>query len=153
MNDMTKLTARIERNLGWIVLSIVLVGCLLVLWPFVSALLWAIVLCFSTWPLYQRLLKWLRGRKTLAAATMTLAMMLVVLAPFLIIGSTLADSVKELAAAARHALETGPPQPPGWPRCQSSANRRANTGRAWPPTPESWRAKYATTSSLRARGC
>jgi len=110
----TRLTERIERNLGWIVLSIVLVGCLLVLWPFVSALLWAVVLCFSTWPLYQRLLKWLRGRRTLAAATMTVAMMLVVLAPFLIIGSTLADSVKELAGAARHALETGPPEPPGW---------------------------------------
>jgi predicted PurR-regulated permease PerM len=114
MNDMTKLTARIERNLGWIVLTIVLVGCLLVLWPFVSALLWAVVLCFSTWPLYQRLLKWLGGRKTWAAAIMTLAMMLVVLMPFIVIGSTLADSVKELSAAARHSLETGPPEPPAW---------------------------------------
>lgn len=111
---MTNLTVRIERNLGWIVLSIVVVGCLLVLLPFVSALLWAVVLCFSTWPLYQRLLKWLHGRKTLAAATMTLAMMLVVLAPFLVIGITLADSVKELAAVARHSLETGPPEPPAW---------------------------------------
>jgi predicted PurR-regulated permease PerM len=110
----SRLTARIERNLGWIVLTIVLVGCLLVLWPFVSALLWAVVLCFSTWPLYQRVLKWLHGRKTLAATTMTLAMLLVVLAPFMIIGTTLADSVKELAAVARHSLETGPPEPPPW---------------------------------------
>ena len=111
---MTTLAKRIEGNLGWIVLSVLLVGCLLVLWPFVSALLWAMVLCFSSWPIYQRLLKLLGGRRTLAAAVMTLAMILVVLLPFVIIRTTLADSVKELTTTARHSLEAGPPAPPAW---------------------------------------
>jgi predicted PurR-regulated permease PerM len=111
---MTRLSQRVERNLGWIVLSVLLVGCLLVLWPFVTALLWAVILCFSTWPIYHRLLKLLGGRRTLAAAAMTLAMILVVLLPFAIIGSTLSDSVKELTAAAHRSLETGPPAPPAW---------------------------------------
>ena len=111
---MTTLAKRIERNLGWIVLSVLLVGCLLVLWPFVSAQLWAVVLCFSTWPIYHRLLKQLGGRRTLAAAVMTLAMILVVLLPFVTVGSTLADSVKQLTGAARHAIEAGPPAPPAW---------------------------------------
>lgn len=111
---MTTLARRIERNLGWIVLAILLFGCLLVLWPFVSALLWAVVLCFSTWPIYQRVLKWLGGRRTLAATVMTLAMIVVILVPFVIIGTTLAGSVKELTALARHSLETGLPAPPAW---------------------------------------
>ena len=111
---MATLAKRIERNLGWIVLAVLLVGCLLVLWPFVSALLWAVVLCFSTWPIYHRVLKLLGGRRTLAATVMTLAMVLVVLVPFVIIGTTLAESVKELTAEARHLLEAGPPAPPGW---------------------------------------
>jgi predicted PurR-regulated permease PerM len=111
---MSRLANRVERDLGWIVLAILFVGCLLVLLPFVSALLWAVVLCFSTWPIYQRLLKLLGGRRTLAAALMTLAMVLVVLLPFMIIGTTLADSVKELTAAARHAISAGPPPPPAW---------------------------------------
>jgi hypothetical protein len=107
---MSTLASRIERNLGWIVLAILLGGCLLVLWPFVSALLWGVVLCYSTWPIYRRLLKLLGGRRTLAAAVMTLAMVLVVLLPFMIIGTTLADSVKELTTAARHSIEAGPPR-------------------------------------------
>jgi len=111
---MTTLARQIERNLGWIVLAILLFGCLLVLWPFVSALLWAVVLCFSTWPIYQRVLRWLGGRRTLAATAMTLAMMVVILVPFMIIGTTLAGSVKELTALARHSLETGLPAPPAW---------------------------------------
>ncbi|HTS52509.1 MAG TPA: AI-2E family transporter [Burkholderiales bacterium] len=111
---MATLAKRIERNLGWIVLAVLLVGCLLVLWPFVSALLWAVVLCFSTWPIYQRVLKLAGGRRTLAATLMTLAMVLVVLVPFVIIGTTLAESVKELTAAARHLFQVGPPPPPGW---------------------------------------
>src|ERR1041384_4001181 len=87
---MTK-PARLEQNLGWIALLLLLAGCLLVLRPFVSALLWAVVLCFSSWPLYQRLLKLLRGRRTWAALLMALAMILVILLPFLVVGVTLAD--------------------------------------------------------------
>jgi predicted PurR-regulated permease PerM len=45
---------------------------------------------------------------------MTLAMILIILLPFLIIGATLADNVKELTAAARHRIELGPPAPPDW---------------------------------------
>ena len=46
-------------------------------------LLWAVVLCISSWPFYQRLLKLLRGRRTLAALLMALGMILVMLLPFL----------------------------------------------------------------------
>jgi predicted PurR-regulated permease PerM len=111
---MITLADRIEQHLGWIVLSILLAGCLLVLWPFLSAFLWAVVLCFSSWPIYRRFLELVGGRRTLAAMLMTLAMILVVLVPVVIIGTTLADNVKELTAAARHSFEAGPPAPPAW---------------------------------------
>ncbi len=62
---MSTLTAKIERNLGWFVVLLLLVGCLLVLRPFVSALLWAAVLCVSSWPIYRRLLEWFGNRRTL----------------------------------------------------------------------------------------
>src|SRR6266481_5655911 len=81
---MNKLRSRLEVNLGALLLLILLAGCLLVLRPFVSALLWAVVLCFSSWPIYRRLLGWLGNRRTLAALAMTLAMVLIVLLPFLI---------------------------------------------------------------------
>ena len=45
---------------------------------------------------------------------MTLAMILIVLLPFLIVGQTLADNVKELTGAARSWIDAGPPAPPAW---------------------------------------
>jgi len=103
-----------ERNIGWIILFVLLIGCFVVLRPFVSALLWAVVLCFSSWPVYRRLLALLRSRRTIAALLMTLGLILIVLLPFFIIGLTLADNVRELTAAVRRAIESGPPDPPGW---------------------------------------
>jgi predicted PurR-regulated permease PerM len=111
---MNTLNGKIERNLGWIVVLLLLIGCLLVLRPFVSALLWAAVLCVSSWPLYRRLLEGLGHRRTLAALLMTFGMILIVLLPFLIIALTLADNVKELSAAARNWIQSGPPAPPEW---------------------------------------
>ena len=104
----------LERYLGWIILFLLLGGCLLVLSPFLSSLLWAVVLCFSTWPIYRRVLQFMRNRHTLAALTMSIGMVLVVLLPFVLVGATLADNVKELTTATRRWIESGPPAPPAW---------------------------------------
>jgi predicted PurR-regulated permease PerM len=106
--------ARLERNLGWMVLLLLLIGCLLVLRPFASALLWAVVLCVSSWPLYQRLLKLLGGRRTWAALLMAIGMILIMLLPVLVVGVTLADNVKELTVAGQKWFAAGSPAPPAW---------------------------------------
>jgi predicted PurR-regulated permease PerM len=106
--------AAIERRLGLGLLTLLLLGCLLVLRPFISSLLWAVVLSFSSWPLYNRLLRLLKNRRTLAATIMTLGMVLILLLPFVIVGVTLADNVKELTAAAKRLTQEGPPGPPEW---------------------------------------
>jgi predicted PurR-regulated permease PerM len=111
---MNRLRSRLEQNLGWAVLLALVVGCLFVLRPFVSALLWAVVLSFTSWPIYRRLLQWLGNRRTLAAVLMTLGMVLILLLPFLIVGLSLADNVKELTQATRHWIAGGPPTPPKW---------------------------------------
>jgi predicted PurR-regulated permease PerM len=111
---MNPLRPKLEQSLGWIVLLALLLGCLLVLRPFVSALLWAVVLCFSSWPVYRRLLGWVRNRRTLAASLMTLAMVLIILLPFVIIGATLADNVNQLTGAIKTWAQHGPPAPPDW---------------------------------------
>jgi predicted PurR-regulated permease PerM len=45
---------------------------------------------------------------------MTLGMVLILLLPFLIVGLSLADNVKELTQATRHWIGEGPPAPPKW---------------------------------------
>jgi len=111
---MNRLRSKLEQSLGWAVLLALGVGCLIVLWPFVSALLWAVVLCFSTWPLYCRLLRLMGNRRTLAALAMTVGLVLVFLLPFVIIGTTLASNVRELTAATQKWIGSGPPAPPAW---------------------------------------
>jgi predicted PurR-regulated permease PerM len=84
------------------------------MWPFVTALLWGGVLSFSLWPLYCRLLKLLGGRRTLAAALISLMVIAAVLLPFVVIGLTLADNVQDLKAATQRWIAAGLPAPPAW---------------------------------------
>jgi len=107
---------RFELYLGLIALAFLGVGCVLVLMPFASALLWAVVLCFTVWPVYETLLNMVGGRRTLAAFLVTLGMTLLVLMPFVIAGITLADNVRELTVAMRVWIDAGPPEPPAWLR-------------------------------------
>jgi predicted PurR-regulated permease PerM len=79
--------SRLEQNLGWFILFLLAAGCVLVMMPFVSALVWAVVLTFSTWPLYRRLLALVGNRRTLAALLMSLALMLVILLPVVVVGA------------------------------------------------------------------
>jgi predicted PurR-regulated permease PerM len=104
----------LERIISGVVVLLLVGGCLLVLRPFVSALLWAVILSFSSWPIYRRLLKLVRGHRTLAALIMTIGMILVIFLPFVMIGAAVSDNVRDLTSAARSWTETGPPAPPAW---------------------------------------
>ena len=135
------MNSKLESSLGWIVLFILLAGCLLVLRPFLSALLWAVVLCSSSWPVYARLLRSLGNRRTLAALMMTLGMILIILLPFLIIGATLADNVQDFSAAAKKMIQDGPPAAPAWlakipaigqPATDYWQSLAADTSKIWP---------------------
>lgn len=104
----------IEQIFGVIALGLLGIGCAVVLWPFLSAILWAAVICYSTWPIYQRCERAVGGYRALAAIVMTLLVVLVVIAPFAVMVATLADSIGGLITALTHVLEQGPPAPPGW---------------------------------------
>ncbi len=103
-----------EVIIAWAIVVILLAGCLFVMRPFISALLWALVLSFASWPIYQRVLRWVGKRRSLAATLMTLAMVVAMLVPILIVGSTVVQNVRDLAIAAERWLEEGPPAPPQW---------------------------------------
>ena len=109
-----RLTERFELIVGLALLALLAAGCLVVLLPFMSSILWALILCFSTWPLYTRLLGWLAGRSTLAATLMTLAVALVLVVPLIFLGASLADHVGGVIQVARLLLDEGLPEPPVW---------------------------------------
>ncbi len=103
-----------DRILGLGALAVLMAGCLLVLFPFVTALMLAVILTFSTWPLYVRLRDAVGGRNTVAAALMTLAATLFLIAPFVIVAVGLADNAAVLMDALRKVFEAGLPDSPEW---------------------------------------
>lgn len=105
---------RIEPLLLVSTLVLLALGTVLVLLPFLSALLWAAILCYATWPLFERLCQWLGGRRSLAAGVMCLAMGLLMVAPFLVVGTSLADNVRSLSGWVQQSLAQAPPAPPAW---------------------------------------
>ena len=92
----------------------VVAGCYLVLQPFLTAVLWAVVLCCTTWPVFTRLQNMMRGRVTLAALVLTLIVALVALAPFIIVGISLAENANQLITQGKRLISEGPPDPPAW---------------------------------------
>lgn len=92
------------------------IGCLYVLRPFLAGILFAAAITISSWPLYQRLLGRLNGRHTLAAAVMTVSLILVILVPLSLVTWNIADSVTHFYHGARDALDAGHFEPPAWLR-------------------------------------
>ncbi|HOV77806.1 MAG TPA: hypothetical protein PLS24_07240, partial [Sedimentisphaerales bacterium] len=111
---MVKNQKRIEQIAGLILVGAIVLGCGLVLRPFISAILWAAILCFATWPVHELLLKWLRGRRNVAAGLMTALLSLILILPFLIVGLTLSDNIRSALAQFDAYRETGIPEPPAW---------------------------------------
>lgn len=105
---------KLEPLLGGLALVLLLVGCVVVLRPFLSALIWAIVLSFSLYPLQRVFTRWFRGGRTLAACLVTLTVSLVLVGPVLWIGITLAEDGKDLASATRRWFLEMPDEAPGW---------------------------------------
>ncbi len=111
---MNETRSKLEQNLGWVLLIVLLAGCLVVVRPFVSASLWAVVLCSASWPLYNRVVRLVGGRRSLAALIMALGMVLILLLPLVIVGATLADNVNALTTATKKVIADGPPAAPEW---------------------------------------
>lgn len=108
-------TNRIEQIAGVAALLLLIVGCLLVLRPFVTAILWAGILCFSTWPIFLWIEnRVLRGRRTLAALVMVLLTSLVLVAPFVAVGLSLAEHFDGIHGKVTSLIQEGLPPPPQW---------------------------------------
>lgn len=90
------------------------VGCMLVLWPFLTALIWAAILVSTSWPVFLSLNRLLGERRIFAASLMTLLVTLALLGPVVAVALALVDNVTELARAAAALIENGLPDAPSW---------------------------------------
>ncbi len=111
--------AAIQRDLTRTTLAILclllmIAAALWVLLPFLAAMVWATMIVVATWPLLKSLEQRCGGRRALAVAGMTLAMLLLLFVPLLLAIDTIVSNAGEIASLASKFVTAGLPQPPEW---------------------------------------
>lgn len=112
MDKLEKYADSISLIFGVVALVLIAWGCVVILIPFVPALLWAFILCLTTWPAFAWLQKRLSGRIGLSAFLMTVFLAVCFIAPLTFLGSSLADdfsTLKDLIIDAMSSQENQPP--------------------------------------------
>ena len=111
-----KLEASILQFAQLVAITVVVISCYAVLQPFIPSILFALVVCMSTWPLYLRLRRGLREKATLAALLMVLLLLVLVIVPSALLTISLAGNVSAIVEALNTVLLRGPAELPAWLR-------------------------------------
>jgi predicted PurR-regulated permease PerM len=95
----------LERYARVAAMALLVLGCFLILQPFLGAILLAGVLCFSTWPLFLRLRARVGGREWLAALILVLVMVLALALPIALAAQFLIVHSASMVEAVRGFLD------------------------------------------------
>src|SRR5512143_1069163 len=109
----------LSRDITRITLAVLFIGVLTaasfwIMRPFLLALIWATTIVVATWPIMLRLQGWLGGRRPLAVAGMTLALLLVFVVPFGLAIATIVDHADQIVGWAKGLATYSLPPPPDW---------------------------------------
>ena len=107
-------TRQYERYVVGAAFVLLLIGCYLVVRPFLTAFLWGTIISVSTRGLYARVLRIVRGRRNLAATLTSLLLVLILLVPVVALAVNLAGGMPDLTDRFKGMLEGGLQQPPSW---------------------------------------
>jgi predicted PurR-regulated permease PerM len=103
-----------ERVLMALLIGGIGIGCTVVLYPFISAILWAAILTYTTWPVHE----WLRARLRLGriatSGLMVLITAVVVVLPLALAAPGGAGDVQQLQKTIQDTLAAGLPGAPAW---------------------------------------
>jgi predicted PurR-regulated permease PerM len=95
-------------------LALLVLSTFWVLRPFLTAILWALIVCIATWPILTRLDSILAGRRWLAVAIMTVTILLVVFVPVTLALITIVNNAQGITAEIKSFESMPLPTPPAW---------------------------------------
>lgn len=109
----------LRRDLLHTVLSLLVIGGLILgaVWtlrPFLPAILWATMIVVATWPVMRFVQRLLWGKRWLAVAAMTLAMLLIFIVPFVLAIGAIIVNADEMVAWGQSLTRFTLPPPPDW---------------------------------------
>jgi predicted PurR-regulated permease PerM len=103
-----------RTTLAVLLIGILIVGNFWILRPFLPSLLWAVMIVVATWPLMLGVQARLWGKRGLAVAVMTLALLLVFVVPFSLAVATIVENADQIADWAKSLRKLALTAPPDW---------------------------------------
>jgi len=105
-----------HTTLSVLFLALLVAATFWVLSPFVTSILWAIIVCVAIWPLVVRLDAVLGGRRRLVVAIMTALILLVIFVPITLALMTIVKNAQHLSEEIKSFQSITLPAPPPWLR-------------------------------------
>ena len=109
----------LSRDITRITLGVLFIGVLIaasfwIMRPFLLALIWATMIVVATWPIMLLLQGWLGGKRSLAVALMTVALLLVFIVPFSLAIGTILSHADQIVDWVKGLATYSLPPPPDW---------------------------------------
>ena len=112
--DGTRSSDLTRTTLQLLALGVLIASSLWILQPFLVASAWATMIVVATWPLLLGAQTWLGGRRSLAVAAMTTALLLVLMVPLYVAITTIVDNADEIAGLSKALARLAAQEPPAW---------------------------------------
>jgi hypothetical protein len=146
-----------------LVVALVLL-CYRIFSPFMTMMLWALILAITIYPLHQMLAARIGGKQGLASTLIVLLAVAVIITPTVMLGSQFADSVHDLVRACATTRSRCRRRPTRWHPgrssargCMRSGRRPTRTCRQWSracsPRSANWRPRRWARSPDSAAAC
>ena len=100
------------------VVALLVLWCFEIVKPFIVPILWGIIIAVAIFPIYRWLRSLVGERAGIAATVMTVALLLLMVGPVVLLVSIMADNIQVLSQQLRDGSLAIPPPPPGvkmWP--------------------------------------
>jgi predicted PurR-regulated permease PerM len=104
----------VRSALQLVALGALLLASLWIVRPFLSALIWATMLAVAGWPLLVRAQAWFGGRRSLAVASITLVLLLVLVIPLYLGVRAAVNNAGDVPRLAESLATYEVPAPPDW---------------------------------------
>ncbi len=95
-------------------LGILIASSFWIVQPFLVSSIWATAIVVATWPALLHVQAWLGGRRSMAVAVMTVALLLVLVVPLYFGIGAIVGNAKEISAWSKSLATLTIPQPPEW---------------------------------------
>lgn len=108
-----------NRDITRTTLAVLFIGILIaasvwILRPFMTSIVWATIIVVATWPILRKLERRFSGRRGLAVAVMTAALLLIVFIPLTLAVLTIFGNAEDIAARIRSLAVLAMSPPPEW---------------------------------------